>query len=69
MVRIEMSKEPTKLNQDRINGIITIRQKAVIHPNFFNWNRINIRYGERNRITIFKIRNPIPENNEMESKR
>ncbi len=69
MVRIEMSKEPTKLNQDRINGIITIRQKAAIQPNFFNWNRINIRYGERNRITIFKIRNPIPENNEMESKR
>jgi len=69
MVKMVLDNEPAKLNQDRISGTITIRQKAVIHPNFFNWNRINIRYGERNRITIFKIRNPIPENNEMESKR
>ncbi|MHB8930800.1 MAG: hypothetical protein ACYC5R_09410 [Melioribacteraceae bacterium] len=69
MVKIVLSKEPVKLNQDRIKGTITIKQKEVIHPNFFNRNRINIRYGERNRIQIFKIRNPILENNEMEIKR
>lgn len=62
-----MSALSIKLNHGRINGATTSRQKAVIHPNFFNWYKTNIRYGEKSMITIFKIKNPIPVKSERES--
>ena len=52
---------------EKIYGKTTIRQKVVIHPNFFNLNKTKTIYGEKSRITIFKIKNPMPVKNESES--